>query len=165
VHADQPVYQNQFTATMHGQTFLFRVVIKQVNPAPVRVSIGQPASACDNPPFTVGGCNDFGPYSCGTYQTFDTSVDEYGPNIHVWLQSENTSYICNYAYNNWVSAGCAAVGATCTPAHGVLGNNTWTVNPWGNYYETFTGGTGSDTYYCRHYQTAANTVHINYWCD
>jgi hypothetical protein len=91
-------------------------------------------------------------YNCGTY---------YGRQLDSWEQwatyidftTGNTVNYCYDAWNNWETPNCSGGGACQPPSIGVIGNNTYTVNPWYNQSVIYLGNV-TDNFFCRHYLSA-----------
>lgn len=91
-----------------------------------------------------------------------------GQNLCWWVQSWEqevttvsfTSGDCIYyglrASTRWVTPVCQGLGSCGTPTYGVIGNNTWTVNPWYNQYVYYFALTLF--FYCRHYVSANASI-------
>lgn len=110
---------------------------------------------------TFGSGRDALAYSCG---------QQIWRNILVWeqyltyiaLNTGNSAYYCNYAWNNWETPTCSGGGSCQPPSYGVIGNRTYTENPWYNQLVLY-GPFVSDTFYCRIYYSANDSW--SSWCD
>lgn len=107
-------------------------------------------------------------WSCGQYVNSHVSSWYWYGDTYTRLNTDNTSYVCNYSWNTqfnqyWSCLGCLGV-----------------IQNWGRVYGNYTGNEdpawdltlqyfyGQDTFYCRHYIRTGggygSQVNLSGWC-
>lgn len=136
-----------------------RYIVRNHNGSYAIVAFWSNLTAVDGHPMTARTALA---YSCGQSISRSISSWYWDPADYVTFNTGNSAVFCNDAWNNWESPGGYVAGGTYSDSKGVIGNHTYTVNPWLNRYVVYNLGAGSDTFFCRHYYSANDTW--SGWC-